>query len=77
VTAPARVLTWIIAAYRRWISPALLPHCRYHPTCSAYALEAVHAHGALRGTLLAVRRIGRCHPFAPGGIDPVPERRAS
>ncbi|HHC07370.1 MAG TPA: membrane protein insertion efficiency factor YidD [Actinobacteria bacterium] len=62
-----------IRAYRRWLSPLLGPRCRFHPTCSAYALEAVERHGALRGGGLALRRIGRCHPFHPGGNDPVPD----
>ncbi|MEU5563105.1 MULTISPECIES: membrane protein insertion efficiency factor YidD [Micromonospora] len=62
-----------IIAYRRWISPALPARCRFYPSCSAYALEAVSRHGAVRGTWLAVRRLLRCHPFHPGGHDPVPE----
>ncbi|WP_207915192.1 membrane protein insertion efficiency factor YidD [Micromonospora sp. 15K316] len=62
-----------IIAYRRWISPALPARCRFYPSCSAYALEAVSRHGAARGTWLAVRRLLRCHPFHPGGHDPVPE----
>ena len=61
-----------IIAYRRWISPALPARCRFYPSCSAYALEAVARHGALRGTVLAIRRLLRCHPFHPGGYDPVP-----
>ncbi|WP_320068329.1 membrane protein insertion efficiency factor YidD [Micromonospora sp. RTGN7] len=69
----ARVLTWPIVAYRRWISPALPARCRFHPSCSAYAIEAVSRHGALRGAGLTVRRLSRCHPFHPGGYDPVPE----
>jgi uncharacterized protein len=73
----ARVLTWAIAAYRRWLSPVLPRSCRFEPTCSAYALEAVRAHGALRGSGLALRRIGRCHPFHSGGIDPVPARKGA
>jgi putative membrane protein insertion efficiency factor len=73
----ARIMALSISAYRRWISPALPAHCRFHPTCSAYALEAIREHGALRGTFLALRRIGRCHPFSPGGLDPVPGRKAS
>ena len=67
------MLRALILAYRRWMSPLLGPRCRFHPTCSAYALEAVERHGALRGGGLALRRIGRCHPFHPGGIDPVPD----
>ncbi|MEV1286781.1 membrane protein insertion efficiency factor YidD [Micromonospora sp. NPDC049679] len=61
-----------IIAYRRWISPALPARCRFYPSCSAYALEAVARHGAPRGAVLAVRRLLRCHPFHPGGYDPVP-----
>ena len=71
-SAAARVLMALITGYRRFISPLLGPRCRFAPSCSAYALEAVREHGALRGIWLAVRRIGRCHPFNPGGFDPVP-----
>jgi putative membrane protein insertion efficiency factor len=71
-SAAARVLMALITGYRRFVSPLLAPRCRFAPSCSAYALEAVREHGALRGTWLAVRRIGRCHPFNPGGFDPVP-----
>lgn len=66
------LLIWLLKAYRFAISPLYGPVCRYHPTCSAYALEAVTTHGALRGSWLAVRRVLRCHPWAPGGYDPVP-----
>ncbi|SCE92659.1 hypothetical protein GA0070618_1971 [Micromonospora echinospora] len=62
-----------IIAYRRWISPALPARCRFYPSCSAYGLEAVTRHGAFRGTVLTIRRLLRCHPFHPGGYDPVPE----
>ncbi|MFU8851277.1 membrane protein insertion efficiency factor YidD [Micromonospora sp. SL1-18] len=62
-----------IIAYRRWISPALPARCRFYPSCSAYAVEAISRHGALRGAWLTVRRLSRCHPFHPGGHDPVPE----
>lgn len=72
----ARVLLGLIGVYRRFISPMFGPRCRFAPSCSAYALEAVREHGALRGSWLAVRRIGRCHPFNGGGYDPVPPRRA-
>ncbi|MFI6324822.1 membrane protein insertion efficiency factor YidD [Nonomuraea sp. NPDC050556] len=70
----ARVLMAPIRFYRAFISPALGPRCRFHPSCSAYGLEAIAVHGALRGIWLTVRRIGRCHPFHPGGFDPVPPR---
>lgn len=72
----ARVLTLPVLAYRRWVSPALGPRCRFYPSCSAYAVEALQRHGALRGLGLAIWRLLRCHPFHPGGYDPVPEPRA-
>jgi putative membrane protein insertion efficiency factor len=74
------VLIALLKGYRFAISPLYGQVCRYHPTCSAYALEAVQAHGALRGTWLAMRRVARCHPWAAGGFDPVPapkNRRSS
>jgi uncharacterized protein len=71
-SAAAWVLVLLITGYRRLISPLLLPSCRFYPSCSAYALEAVQVHGALRGSWLAARRLGRCHPFHAGGLDPVP-----
>ena len=71
-TLPGRVLALGVIAYRRWISPGLPARCRFYPSCSAYTLEALAVHGALRGSWLAIRRIGRCHPFHPGGFDPVP-----
>lgn len=61
-----------IRFYRARISPLIPPSCRYHPTCSAYGLEAVERYGAARGGWMALRRILRCHPFAKGGYDPVP-----
>ncbi|WP_192043440.1 membrane protein insertion efficiency factor YidD [Paenibacillus lycopersici] len=61
-----------IHAYRKFISPLKPPTCRFYPTCSAYALEAIDKHGPLRGSWLAIKRIGRCHPFHPGGVDFVP-----
>ena len=67
-----RVLILFVRAYQGGISPLLPPSCRYYPSCSAYAIEALEKHGALRGGWLAVRRISRCHPFRPGGFDPVP-----
>jgi putative membrane protein insertion efficiency factor len=75
-TAIARTLMAAVTGYRRFISPLLPPRCRFEPSCSAYALEALRVHGAARGLWLAVARIGRCHPFNPGGYDPVPPRGA-
>src|ERR1700683_3261134 len=69
------VLVVLLTAYRRLISPLLPPSCRFYPSCSTYALEAVQVHGALRGAWLAVRRLSRCHPFHAGGLDPVPPAR--
>lgn len=67
-----------IILYRRILSPLKIqPTCRFHPTCSAYAIEAITQHGVLKGTYLATRRILKCHPFHPGGFDPVPERLGS
>lgn len=68
------LLIGFLKAYRLLISPLYGQVCRYHPSCSAYALEAVTVHGSLRGSWLAVRRLGRCHPWAAGGYDPVPTR---
>ena len=62
---------WILAMYKRWISPSLPPSCRYVPTCSEYAMEAVERYGILRGGMMALARLLRCHPFARGGYDPV------
>ena len=61
-----------IRAYQKVVSPLLGPRCRFHPSCSSYAIEAIEKHGAARGSWLAARRIARCHPFRPGGYDPVP-----
>jgi putative membrane protein insertion efficiency factor len=69
------VLLALIAAYRRVVSPLLPPACRFHPSCSAYAAEAVRRHGALRGAVLTVKRLARCHPLCEGGVDPVPPTR--
>jgi hypothetical protein len=74
LTVPARMLRSAVVAYRRWISPAMPARCRFYPSCSAYALEAVTRHGAVRGTGLTLWRLSRCHPFHPGGYDPVPDR---
>jgi putative membrane protein insertion efficiency factor len=69
------VLIVLLKGYRLFISPLYGQVCRYHPSCSAYALEAVTRHGSLRGCWLAVRRLARCHPWAAGGYDPVPDTR--
>jgi len=65
-------LLLVIKLYRLLISPLFPPSCRFHPTCSAYAYEAIVKHGPFKGSWLAVRRILRCHPLNPGGFDPVP-----
>jgi putative membrane protein insertion efficiency factor len=71
------VLLFLIRVYRAAISPLLGPRCRFEPSCSAYAEEALRTHGVVRGLGLAIWRLGRCHPFARGGIDPVPRRLGS
>lgn len=71
------MLVFLVTGYRRIVSPVLPPSCRFYPSCSAYALEAVQVHGALRGSWLAVRRLSRCHPFHAGGLDPVPPARSA
>ncbi|HEX3900556.1 MAG TPA: membrane protein insertion efficiency factor YidD [Mycobacteriales bacterium] len=68
------VLLVVLRAYKRWVSPLFAPHCRFHPSCSDYAMAAVSEFGAVRGAWLAARRLARCHPFHAGGYDPVPER---
>ena len=76
--ALGRVLAWpllgLVWLYRLLVSPWLGNNCRYDPSCSQYALDALRAHGAFRGSLLAVQRIGRCHPWGGSGYDPVPPR---
>ena len=69
-------VTGALRLYKRFISPVLPPACRFAPTCSEYAAEAIEKHGILRGSTLAVRRLGRCGPWHPGGYDPVPIRKA-
>ena len=73
----AWLLIGMLRLYRTFISPLYGQVCRYHPTCSAYALEAVQTHGAIKGSWYAVRRLARCHPWAAGGYDPVPTRLAA
>lgn len=67
-----RLFVLMIHGYQRFVSPYTPPTCRFYPTCSAYAAEAIQRHGAWRGIALATRRLLRCHPFHPGGYDPVP-----
>lgn len=69
-----RLLIACVRFYQLAISPLTGPRCRFIPTCSSYAIEAVTTHGAFKGSWLAVRRIGRCHPFCEGGYDPVPDK---
>lgn len=71
---PRRLLIALVQAYRLLLSPWLGSGCRFEPTCSAYALEALNRHGALAGTGLTLRRLARCHPWCAGGCDPVPEQ---
>ncbi|WP_428501346.1 membrane protein insertion efficiency factor YidD [Pseudonocardia sp.] len=73
----ARVMIGVLRFYKRWISPAFPPVCRFYPSCSAYGIEALQVHGVLRGSYLTVRRLLRCGPWHPGGLDPVPPRRPS
>jgi putative membrane protein insertion efficiency factor len=70
--ASTRPLVWLIRAYQKLVSPSLGKNCRFTPTCSAYAAEALGRYGVVKGIWLAVKRIGRCHPLGPSGYDPVP-----
>lgn len=65
----------ILRVYQYLISPMMGQHCRFHPSCSCYAIEAIALHGPIRGTSLAIRRLARCHPWHPGGFDPVPHKK--
>lgn len=71
---------WALAAirlYQRWVAPTLPPACRFYPSCSTYALQAIEQHGLVCGGWLAARRVARCHPYHPGGFDPVPAAQAA
>lgn len=67
-----RLLLGVLRIYKKIVSPILPPACRFHPTCSVYAMEAIERYGARKGSRLAAKRLLRCHPFNPGGYDPVP-----
>ncbi len=75
-SVPRRVLVLVIRFYQRFVSPMTPPTCRFYPSCSQYAVIAIERHGAVRGTGLAVRRLLRCHPWNPGGVDDVPPAAA-
>jgi putative membrane protein insertion efficiency factor len=68
----SRLLVWVLRAYQLVLSPMLGQNCRFYPSCSSYAIEALQVHGAARGSLLAARRVCRCHPWNEGGVDLVP-----
>lgn len=70
-----KILLLLITIYRKCISPLKPPTCRFYPTCSAYGLEAIQRFGAIKGSYLTIKRILKCHPFHPGGIDMVPEKK--
>ncbi len=72
---PRRALQLAIRVYQCTLSPYIGNQCRFYPSCSHYAYAAIEEHGAIRGSLLALRRLGRCHPFHAGGLDPVPTRK--
>ncbi|MDX9785678.1 MAG: membrane protein insertion efficiency factor YidD [Desulfobacterales bacterium] len=67
-----RVALWLIRSYQLFISPLIGPACRFYPSCSSYAYQAIERYGFLRGAWLAGKRVLKCHPFHPGGVDPVP-----
>lgn len=69
-----KIVIFLIRGYQYLLSPFLGSHCRFHPSCSCYALTAVERYGVLRGGWLSLRRLARCHPWSPGGLDPVPEQ---
>ncbi|MBN8426626.1 MAG: membrane protein insertion efficiency factor YidD [Xanthomonadales bacterium] len=69
-----RILIALLRLYKRFISPLLGQHCRFHPSCSEYAMQALDVHGVLKGSWLTIKRLARCQPFCEGGLDPVPPR---
>ncbi len=71
----SRFIVWVIKFYQKSISPKKAPCCRFSPSCSAYAIEAITVHGAVKGTALAIWRVLRCNPLCKGGFDPVPEKK--
>jgi uncharacterized protein len=73
-SALARLATALIRVYQRLVSPSLGRNCRFSPSCSAFAVEAINTHGFLRGSAMSARRLARCQPLVEGGYDPVPER---
>jgi len=77
VRVPGRVLLGLLWVYQHVVSPLTPPTCRYYPSCSQYAVVAIRRHGAVRGGWLAARRLLRCHPWTPGGVDDVPPARSS
>ena len=71
---PTRIVTVLIRLYQVFLSSSMAPHCRFTPSCSEYALQAFSEYGVLKGTILSLRRLGKCHPWHPGGVDPIPKR---
>ena len=69
-----KIFIGLIRGYQKFISPLFPPSCRYYPTCSNYAVQAIQKHGAIKGSIMGISRILRCHPFVKGGYDPVPEQ---
>ena len=72
MSPPARLMSLLVRGYQLVLSPLLGPRCRFYPSCSTYAMQALRTHGAVKGTWLAARRVLRCHPWNPGGVDHVP-----
>ena len=72
-SVPSKIIIVFIKSYRLILSPWLGHHCRFYPSCSAYAIEAIQQHGSLQGSWLAIKRLASCHPWHEGGVDPVPE----